>query len=66
MDRINRTADEEHWPVRLELHGFVPLDEIAEVSLQANERVEQVLRWHLKRFVEPEWIDRRLETASPC
>jgi hypothetical protein len=36
-----------------------------EVSLKANERVEQVLRWHLRRFVDPEWIDRRLKTVSP-
>jgi hypothetical protein len=62
MDRINRIAEEEHWPVRLDLHGFLPLDESEEVSMQLNERVEQVLRWHLRRFVEPEWIDHRLRT----
>lgn len=68
MDRINRIADEEHWPVRLDLHGFLALDGTAEAELsqQAIERVEQVLRWHLRRFVEPEWIDRRLKTAWPC
>ena len=67
MDRINRIANEEHWPVRLDLHGFLPTDANmeTEVSLQANERVEQVLRWHLRRFVEPEWIDSRLESALP-
>ena len=68
MDRINRTAEEEHWPIRLDLHGFLALDANmeTEVSLQANERIEQVLRWHLRRFVDPEWIDRRSKTESPC
>jgi len=66
MDRINRIAEEEHWPVRLDLHGFLALAGTAEaeVSLQVNARVEQVLRWQLRRLVEPEWIDRRLKTAS--
>jgi hypothetical protein len=67
MDHINRIADEEHWPVRLDLQGFLPLDETAEAedSIQANQRVEKKLRWHLRRFVEPEWIERRLKSASP-
>ena len=68
MDRINRIANEEHWPVRLDLDGFLAVDSTAEaeVSLQVDKRVEQVLRWHLRRFVEPEWIDSRLKTAWPC
>ncbi|WP_010585607.1 hypothetical protein [Schlesneria paludicola] len=28
-------------------------------------RVEQVLRWLLRRFVDPEWIDQRLGNSSP-
>jgi hypothetical protein len=62
MDRVNHTAQEEGWPVRLRFEGFVPVDSASssELSPDQRARVEQVLRWLLRRFVDPEWIDERM------
>lgn len=62
MDRVNHTAQQESWPVRLQFDGFVPIDAAkpGDLSLDQKVRVEQVLRWLLRRFVDPEWIDERI------
>jgi hypothetical protein len=62
MDRVNHTAQEEGWPVRLQFEGFVPVDAASssELSPDQRDRVEQALRWLLRRFVDPEWIDERM------
>ena len=66
MDRINESALHEKWVMQLELHGFVPLAEspTAEELLRTEERIEHTFRWLLKRFVDPEWIDARLQSPS--
>lgn len=64
MDRVNETARHEKWAMQLELHGFVPFAESpsADDLLRTNERIEHTFRFLLKRFVDPEWIDARLQT----
>ncbi|MEX2286003.1 MAG: hypothetical protein WD648_02870 [Planctomycetaceae bacterium] len=104
QDRINQTARDERWPVRLEMHelvesqsGETPLPsreglgdfgELSRVegqSLQSTHpisnftrepvgsskatsrqsaQVEHTFRWLLRRFVESEWIDARLQRAA--
>jgi hypothetical protein len=66
MDRINESARHEKWTMQLELHGFVPLVEspAAEEVLRTEERIEHAFRWLLKRFVDPEWIDARLQASN--
>lgn len=66
MDRVNETARHEKWAMQLELHGFVPIAESpsADELLRTNERIEHTFRFLLKRFVNPEWIDARLQSLS--
>lgn len=70
QERVNKAARTEQWPVRLELYGFTwngadPDD----LGAATNGRIEQTLRWLLRRFVDPDWIDQRLTapetTGSP-
>jgi hypothetical protein len=78
QDRINGVATKEEWPARLESQGFVwhdaavapvggesagggsPADERTE---EAAVRIEHTLRWLLRRFCDPQWIDERLGTT---
>ncbi|MBM4075172.1 MAG: hypothetical protein FJ267_05970 [Planctomycetes bacterium] len=65
QDRINAQGVKEGWPVRLDLSGFVWTIEAASRT-DIQQRMEQTIRWLLRRFVEPEWIDRRLgHSESP-
>ena len=62
MDRVNDAAVHEGWPVRLHLQGFAALDSAHPPSPSPNQlqQIERTLRWLLRRFVDPEWIDERL------
>jgi hypothetical protein len=62
MDRVNVTAQQEGWIVRLHFEGFVPIDSSGPAELPPDQmvRAEQTLRWLLRRFVDPEWIDQRM------
>jgi len=62
MDRVNDAAVHEGWPVRLHLHGFATLDPAHPPSLSHDllQQIERTLRWLLRRFVDPEWIDERI------
>lgn len=65
MDRVNQSAAHEKWTGRLELHGFVWQPDCSdEDRSRTEERMEYTLRWLLKRFVEPEWIDTITKPAS--
>jgi hypothetical protein len=63
MDRINDTARQEGWSVQMHFDGLVQIDasKPADLSPEQLERVDQALRWLLRRFVDPEWIDERLK-----
>lgn len=60
-ERVNATALQEKWPVRLDMDGFHWNEGISpqerEITLP---RMYQTLRWLLRRFVNSEWIDRHL------
>jgi hypothetical protein len=62
MDRVNVTAQQEGWLVRLHYEGFVPVDPSRPMELPPDQmvRAEQTLRWLLRRFVDSEWIDERM------
>lgn len=66
QERFNETAKKSGWPVRLQLDGFVG-DQRAVPSASSSEpwsEIEAALRWLLRRFVDPEWIDERLLVKS--
>ncbi len=59
LERLNQFAVSERWPVRLELTGFVPVDQLPEAP--ASDRL--VLRricWLMGRFVDRQWLEARL------
>lgn len=65
QDRINQLAEQEKWSVRLGTEGFNWQENASHVDrLHSTERLEQTLRWLLRRFVEPEWIDQRLKMSK--
>lgn len=61
MDRINWTAAEERWPARMDLCGLVwaSNDVADEDRRKTAQRVEELLRWLLKRFVDDRWLRAR-------
>jgi hypothetical protein len=69
QERINEIAGREDWASRLGTDGFEwDSKSTAEQRERTLERMDHALRWHLRRFVNPEWINRRLaqrpETAN--
>jgi hypothetical protein len=61
MDRMNQTAKEERWSARLEMPGFVWNENTSpEQRAYTQSRIDHALRWQLRRFVDPAWIDERL------
>ncbi len=61
MDRLNESAQHEGWVARLEWQGFVWQTDAKQADQVATRgRIDATLRWLLKRFVEPQWIDERL------
>lgn len=65
--RINEIAEREKWPWRLTHEGWRPASrEAPECGPAADDsRVDHTCRWLLKPFVNSEWIDERLNAASP-
>jgi hypothetical protein len=59
LERVNDRARTEGWDCRLADEGFIPVVDHASPSI-ADPRIEHTFRWLLRRFVDPEWIDRRL------
>ncbi len=67
MDRLNEAARYEEWSAHLEWHGIIWNANVSEVErLKTLARLDHNLRWLLKRFVEPEWINERLGVESSC
>lgn len=79
QDRVNFIVRSDHLPVELQLDGFTwptdPNSKSASTLPNTDEmgvadrnvieaRLEHVLRWLLRRFVDSSWIDRRLGTKS--
>ena len=66
LERVNRTAEEEKWPGRLDFWGLTWSEENVgdEQKQQAYQRFEHTLRWLFKRFVTADWIDEQLQQNS--
>jgi hypothetical protein len=61
QERINLLAEKERWACRIRPEGVNWSPEAgAEERARSEAGLEQALRWHLRRFVDPAWIDRRL------
>jgi hypothetical protein len=62
VERVNDVARKEDWQVRLHFDGFAAneADKPVELSREQLARIEQLLRWLLRRFVDPAWIDGRI------
>ncbi len=64
-DRFNTLSRQKKWSVELTAVGFRWDDAVsAEQRRETTGKIEQSLRWMLRRFVNPEWIDQRLTTTS--
>ncbi len=63
-ERVRLTAQQERWAVSIGATGFEPItgDGLLPPE-QTAKRQDQTLRWLLRRFVDPEWIDARLAGA---
>ncbi len=65
QDRFNTLAQQKNWPVELTPVGFRWDEAVCAAQQQeTTEKIEQSLRWMLRRFVDPEWVDQRLTTTS--
>lgn len=66
QDRINQTAEKENWPCRLQTYGFVPIanSELPQHESQSQVQIEHTIRWLLRRFVDSDWIDARLNSDN--
>jgi hypothetical protein len=58
-ERINATAAQNGWNVRLTWHGLTQSNG-APLNSRASAELEQTVRPLLRRFVSADWIDRRL------
>ncbi len=64
MDRLNEAAGHENWSAEFQWHRIQrTADTSAEEATRTEIRIEHTMRWLLKRFVEPEWIDSRFSQA---
>lgn len=67
MDRLNEAARHENWSAEFQWHGILRNPQATDDERsRTNARVEHNTRWLLKRFVNPEWIEKRLTTADPA
>jgi len=65
QDRLNETAEKEAWCCRLGPDGFHWNPVVStEHRQETRDRLEHALRWHLRRFVDPEWIDERFMSSA--
>ncbi|MBX3438050.1 MAG: hypothetical protein KF861_11210 [Planctomycetaceae bacterium] len=66
QDRFNAVALQQNWPVRISAAGFdwrTNVETTAE-RVRITPQINQQMRWMLRRFVSPEWIDQRLGPES--
>lgn len=68
QERFNETAHHHGWPAHLSPFGFVtetgqPVD-WSRLDANTVTAMQIWVRWLLRRFVDPEWIDRRCEEIT--
>lgn len=59
QERVNATAAKEQWPARVEQDRILWTQSPPDPAVQ--ERLDQTIRWLLRRFVDDSWIDRRMK-----
>jgi len=68
LDRFNDSTTKGQSPLRLEMDGFQSTEKISDnpsaETDNARLEAEKTMRWLLRRFVDPEWIDARLGTKA--
>lgn len=57
LDRFQVLVDKHQWPCRLTANG---IEWTSTPTPETQLAVEQALRWFLRRFVDPAWIDQRM------
>lgn len=64
QERLNAVAKKQHWPVVFTPHGLEWEEGVSDNQRHdTKQQVEQSLRWMLRPFVDPEWIDPRLNPS---
>ena len=71
QEQLLDAARREHWCVSLGTEGFLwDAKATPEQRQQTEQQLEHALRWSLRRFVDPPWIDARLQSdptqQEPC
>lgn len=61
QERMNGIARQQRWPARLRDHGLEWSDGPITNQSEVCERIDQTFRWLLRRFVDPPWIEERLD-----
>ncbi len=65
QERLNGVARQQAWPLEVTPMGIVWQESLTDEQRQETAaKLEQTLRWLLRRFVDPTWIDERLKTSS--
>jgi hypothetical protein len=65
QQRINQAATMYGWKLRLDWHGFMPLEGAA-ISRETEKSVRDNLTNLLRRFVSPRWVAERLGEPLDC
>ncbi len=66
MDRVNHIARQEQWSARLEMDGVTWNADVTESDRQhTQDLMDHTFRWLFRRFVDPAWIEERLEPHQP-
>ncbi|MFC1759467.1 hypothetical protein ACFL2H_11990 [Planctomycetota bacterium] len=61
IERVNSSGEQQSWSRRLMWTGFVPIENSGEPNPDEADQMEQSLRTHLRRFVDSDWIDARMD-----
>jgi hypothetical protein len=64
QERLNGIAAQQKWPARLSDAG-IEWEAGQDDREQVSERIDQTFRWLLRRFVDPPWIDARVNRPAP-
>ncbi len=64
MDRVNASAASDDWPVALGWEGFIWRGTTLPPDANPPQAAGDTLRALMRRFVSPEWIERRLGEAD--
>lgn len=66
QERINAVVQQQGLPVEMTPFGIHWNESLSKETRTAAElKLEQILRWHLRRFVDPDWVDVRMRGSSP-